>query len=148
MRKGFDPHACIPLLNNAKRAMELRNTPFTKKSLIRTFKGCGLPTNGTFWHIFRNSGVIKQVNKGLYVFASENPIYEGVLASIKRKYSEYTKNHKNKPDKEEVVEESTEETTVEVIQPVKTDKIQEAIDLLKQNGYIVLSISGIKLTQV
>lgn len=137
--KSFDPYNCIEALNNVKRAMQLTERPFTKESMIKSLKGCGLPTNPRFWSVFRKSGIIQEVSKGKFMFSSKEPIYVGTLIKIKSLYKE-TRSKKNK----EIV------PTVEpeVIVPKEETEIQKAITLLKENGYLIYAPKSIEYTLV
>lgn len=125
MRKSFDPHECIAPLNEIKRALQLTGLPFTKETILRSLKGCKLPINGTFWVIFSKSGIIQKVSKGMYMFTSEKPIYEGLLAKIKKDYIELNKRYNS--SNQSKVQETDEDT----------DKIVQAIDFLESKGYVV-----------
>ena len=123
-RKSFDPRECIEALNTIKSGIQMTEKPVTKEYLIDSFKNCGLPCNAVFWSVFKNSGILQEVSKGRFMFASKNPIYIERLANIQRKYIEIKRQYRKVP---EVVE-----------SPVEVDPIQEAIALLKSHGYQVL----------
>ena len=93
MRKTFDPRDCISALNNAKQALQLKSSPFSKEVMLNSLKGCGLPINSRFWCVFRKSGILQEVSKGRFMFTSKDPIFIGKLDKIQKKYQE--KNHHN-----------------------------------------------------
>lgn len=123
MRLSFDPKDCIALLNNCKEAMQLTGTPFTKESMFRTLKGCGLPTTSTFWMLFKRKGIIQEVKHGYYLFTSKQPIYIGVLQDLKREYTEYYRKYRKKPLQAKIVDRNSE--------------IKAAISILIEAGYKV-----------
>lgn len=127
-RKTFDPKESIVLLNNIKTGFQFRNTPISAKTLREGLKSCGFPTNGTFWSVFCNSGIIQKVSKGHYLFTSKNPIYVGFLEEIQREYRKRVhKYNKNATDKKKQPQ-----------KPVEShNEIAMAIELLKKNGYLV-----------
>lgn len=125
--RGFDPAVCIKPLNNIKRALLLREGPFSRESMVLSLKNCGLPTNSVFWRIFKSS-ILQEVSKGQFMFIDTNPIFVGVLNKIKSDYNriiqQYTKGKKSEE--------------VRVIEPEhKVDEVQDAINLLKSKGYLV-----------
>lgn len=139
-KRSFNPEECIGPLNNIKRGMQMTERPSTKESMLESLKGCGLPTNSTFWSVFRNSGVIQEVSKGKFMFASKDPIYVGTLKSIKAKYKELAhrynnSNKKPKPPKEEPKDELPENDPLALT--------QFAIDLLKEQGYQIFAPVGV-----
>ena len=122
--RGFDPAVCIKPLNNIKRALLLREGPFSRESIVLSLKNCGLPTNGVFWRVFKNS-ILQEVSKGQFMFVDTNPIFVGVLNKIKADYNNIIRQYTNAKE-------------VKVIKPEhKVDKVQDAINLLKSKGYLV-----------
>lgn len=147
-RKLFNPHECIGQLNKVKQAMLMTNRPFSKESLLEGFKGSGLPTNDTFWRIFRDSGIIQRVSKDKFMFTNREPIYEGVLARVKKDYQERIKSNNQKYYKkaEEVI--VPEENHPVVIEESPESATESAIRFLKKQGYVVLAPKGILYTQL
>ena len=123
-RKSFNPRECIAPLNNVKRAMLIRKS-FSKEMMLQGLKGSGLPVNSIFWNVFLNSNIIARISKTEYRFVNEEPIYIRHLENIKCKYSEIRKKY---------LKEAPAETNV-------SDPIQEAINLLKENGYKILKLT-------
>ena len=130
-RPAFDSHDCISALNTLKQSFIFKGKPFTKDQLMEGLSNCGLPKSMVFWMAFRNSGLIANVDRTHYAFVNNNPIYVGVLESIKNKYLEL--NRKYSAPKEKKVEETVEEVAI----VAQIDPIKEAIKLLKDNGYII-----------
>ena len=137
-KHSFNPHDCIAKLNNIKRAMQMAERPFSKESILKQLKSCGLPTNARFWSVFRKSGILQETSKGYFMFASKEPIFVGELTRIKAKYRELTK-------KAEVLPEICEEKP---IKNIEESEIQLAINLLKGKGYLVLAPTGIVYTPI
>lgn len=123
--------------------------PFTKETILDGLKGCGLPTNSTFWGVFRNSGILQEVSKGKFMFTSKDPIYVGVLKTIKAKYQELTRRHNqsNKVPKAEKVK-PEEESQEELLENDPQALTQFAIDLLKEQGYLVFAPTRVEYTMV
>lgn len=144
-KKSFSPEQCIGPLNNVKTGMQMTERPFSKDSLINGFKGCGLPTNNAFWGIFRNSGIIQEVSKGQFMFTSKDPIYVGVLTSIKHKYQELVRRYNGKRTKTEKPEEVPKAQVPENDPMAMT---QFAIDLLKEQGYQIFAPIGVIYQQL
>lgn len=131
-KKSFNPFDCIGPLNTAKQGIQMAERPFSKESMLTTLKGCGLPTNSTFWSIFRNSGILQEVSKGKFMFASKEPIYVGTLIKIQNKYRELMRHYKNNSSK-------VPDTICEKDFPKNNISIEEAIKLLKEQGYRILA---------
>ena len=131
-KKSFNPFDCIGPLNTAKQGIQMAERTFSKESILITLKGCGLPTNSTFWSIFRNSGILQEVSKGKFMFASKEPIYVGMLIKIQNKYRELMRHYKNNSSK-------VLDTVCEKDSPKNNISIEEAIKLLKEQGYRILA---------
>ena len=131
-KKSFNPFDCIGPLNTAKQGIQMAERTFSKESILITLKGCGLPTNSTFWSIFRNSGILQEVSKGKFMFASKEPIYVGMLIKIQNKYRELMRHYKNNSSK-------VPDTICEKDSPKNNISIEEAIKLLKEQGYRILA---------
>lgn len=137
-KKSFNPHDCIGALNTAKQALVATERPFKKETLLSSFKGCGLPTNNVFWSAFRNSGLIQEVSKGKFMFTNKEPIFVGKLVNIKAKYQEIKRNYREPIQKVESVE------VVHQEEPKQNTNLQAAINLLKENGYLVFAPSRVE----
>ena len=131
-RKLFDPNDCIGALNSIKTALQAREIPFSKECILKNLKGCRLPTNSNFWKVFRESGILQETSKGMYMFTSKEPIHVKDLTQIKQKYQAIIKKYQP-------------ETAKPVAKPVDdlSDKIEFAINFLKEQGYLVLAPSYI-----
>lgn len=132
-RVCFDPKKCIGPLNNAKQALQWKNVPFDKETLLNNLKACGLPTNNIFWSALRKSNILQEVSKGKYMFTSKEPIFVGALEEVKKSYQGIIKKHNNKQSKKKV------EDTLEIPENDPKAMTQFAIDLLKEQGYKILA---------
>lgn len=139
-KKSFDPKECISLLNNIKQGMQMSDLPFTKKTILNSLKECGLPNNATFWTVFRNSGILKEISKGKFKFASKDPIYVGLLDDIKTKYQTLRNRYQTKHRESKILKDDNKNPIPEN-DPVALT--QFAIDHLKEQGYQILAPIGI-----
>lgn len=146
MKKSFDPAKCIIALNNIKSVLQLREKPISKSEMLKNLAQCGLPTNSTFWSIFRNSIIIEEVSKGMYKFKGKEPIHISALETIKRKYQEYHRKYNKKvikPEVQEILPEKKKDNVEE-----KNTTIQSAINLLKEQGYVIFAPIGIMYSKL
>ncbi len=129
--------------------MQMTGRPFSKESMISSLKGCGLPVNSTFWSVFRNSGILQEVSKGKFMFASKDPIFVGTLQKIKAKYQELAHKYKQSNKLQKVEEAKPEEIAKEELPENDPQAMtQFAINLLKEQGYLVFAPTNIKYTMV
>ena len=135
-KKSFIPSDCIGPLNTAKQGIQMTERPFSKESMLTTLKGCGLPTNSAFWSIFRNSGILQEVSKGKFMFASKEPIYIGMLIKIQNKYRELMRHYKNSSKSPRVPDTICEEDSPK---DSTQTTVEEAIKLLKEQGYRIFA---------
>lgn len=131
-KRSFIPFDCIAALNTIKQGLQMKETPFSKETILTGLKNCNLPTNQVFWKVFRNSGLLQEVSKGKFMFTSKNPIHVSFLSDIKTEYQKLL--HKRNQKKE--VQENKDAQTVEL--PKEESQITSAINLLKKNGYKIL----------
>lgn len=140
MRKNaFNAKERIPAINKFRIAMN--GKPFTKEQILTMFKENNIPANPNFWAMFRKSGIIKEVSKGQFVFASDKPIFYGDLEKVYRQYHSIMKKYKTKKPGTKPENEETEDT----ISPEEELAAIEAfaIDFLKEMGYKILAPVGI-----
>lgn len=149
-KRSFDPNTCIGPLNNVKRAMQLTGEPFSKESILNSLRGCGLPTNTRFWSVFRNSGILQETSKGQFMFTSKNPIFVGDLIKIKTQYQELSHRYKNNSvQKQDTLKpEEKERDSHKLPENDPLALTQFAIDLLKEQGYLIFAPTCIEYTQV
>lgn len=149
-KRSFNPYECIGPLNNIKKAMQLTGRPFNKETILNSLKSCGLPTNKTFWGAFRKSGILQEASKGQFMFTSKNPIFVGELIKIQEKYQELSRRYKNNSvQKQDTPKpEEKEETQNELPENDPLALTQFAIDLLKEQGYLIFAPTCIEYTQM
>lgn len=149
-KKSFNPQDCISPLNTIKQGMQMTGRPFSKEAMLKSLKGCGLPTNASFWSIFRKSGILQEVSKGQFMFTSKDPIFVGELAKIQRKYQELSRRYRNNGvQKQDTPKpEEKEETGHEFPENDPLALTQFAIDLLKEQGYLIFAPTCIEYTQM
>lgn len=149
-KRSFNPQECIAPLNNTKKAMQLTGKPFSKETMLNSLKGCGLPINTNFWSVFRKSGILQEVSKGQFMFASKDPIFVGELIKIQKKYQELSHRYKNNSSQKQDTPklEEKEETQHKLPENDPLALTQFAIDLLKEQGYLIFAPSRIEYTQV
>lgn len=149
-KRSFNPQECIAPLNNIKKAMQLTGRPFSKETMLNSLKGCGLPINTNFWSVFRKSGILQEVSKGQFMFASKDPIFVSELIKIQKKYQELSHRYKNNSAQKQDTPkpEEKEETQHELPENDPLALTQFAIDLLKEQGYLIFAPTCIEYTQV
>lgn len=146
-KRSFNPQECIAPLNNIKKAMQLTGRPFSKETMLNSLKGCGLPINTNFWSVFRKSGILQEVSKGQFMFASKDPIFVGELIKIQKKYKELSRRYNNNSAQKRDTP-KPEETQHELPENDPLALTQFAIDLLKEQGYLIFAPTCIEYTQV
>lgn len=134
MRKNaFNAKERIPAINKFRIAMNGKS--FTKKELLDMFRENNIPSNATFWSVFRKSGIIKEVGKGQYVFTSDKPVFYGDLEKVYRQYHAIQKKYA-KPNKP--VEKPREEDEFDPEEALEALEVF-AIDFLKEMGYKIMA---------
>ena len=79
----------------------------------------------------------------MYKFKGKEPIHISALETIKRKYQEYHRKYNKKVIKPEVQEVLPEDNAEE-----KNITIQSAINLLKEQGYVIFAPIGIMYSKL
>lgn len=141
-KNAFNAKERIPAINKFRIATN--GKPFTKEQLLNMFKENNIPSNSTFWSVFRKSGIIKEVAKGQYVFTSDRPIFYGTLEKIYLQHNSLLKKYKAQKPKEENNKPNREEVK-DTVSPEEELTAMEAfaIDFLKELGYKILAPVGI-----
>ena len=111
----------------AKKVNNLRvnssNRSFNKEEMILLFRTNGLPCSNSYFSTFAKYGIVVKLTRGKYAFPQE-PIYVGVIQTALNDIRTYmlvaNKNSLNKKNGED-----------------SRGKIEEAINLLKSNGFLV-----------
>lgn len=96
------------------------------------------------------SKVPQEVSKGQFMFTSKDPIFVGELAKIQRKYQELSRRYRNNGvQKQDTPKpEEKEETGHEFPENDPLALTQFAIDLLKEQGYLIFAPTCIEYTQM
>lgn len=120
-RKRFNAKECIKDFNTLRRSLD----SFTSATIRYEFKLHQIPSNHVFWDILRKSDLINKLDFDLYQFTNPTtPVHylrlEGIYKEYQNKVNSYNLRCKNKKE-----EESNSNKVA----------IQEAIQLLKANGY-------------
>lgn len=140
MRKGaFDAEERNKAINKFRIAMD--GKPFTKEQILTIFKENKIPSNSTFWSVFRKSGVIKEVSKGQFVFASDKPVFYKVLEKIYYQYSSLLKKYQTPKQSTKSKSEEAEDTISSEEELAAIEAF--AVDFLKEMGYKILAPVGI-----
>ena len=117
---------------------------------LANLKNCGISTSNEFWSAFRKSGLLQEVSRGQFMWMYQEPIFEGELAKIKAKCRELRNRYKKATPKD------TAASTLPKHEEAKNDipendpkaMTQFAIDLLKEQGYLIFAPTRIEYTQV
>lgn len=117
----------IKQLNTFKRAVIKGQAPISSEELKEGLKSCGIPSCDHFITEFINSELITKIKGNLYVWNDVRPIHHALLQDIYIRYQKkrntymknYMKTYRNRKDDKK--------------------EIEQAINLLKKNGYIILS---------
>lgn len=143
MRKNaFNAEERIRAINTFRIAMNGKT--FTKEQILTMFKENKIPANSNFWSVFRKSGIIKEVSKGQFAFASDKPIYYGVLEKIYRQYHAIVKKYKEQKPQKPASEPENEEAGGTISPEEELAAMESfAIDFLKELGYKILAPVGI-----
>lgn len=116
---------------------------FSKEELLKEFKKYGLPTSPYFWKFFKESGIIISIDTYKYTFVYSNsiygdPIHVSKLIKVWRQFNEViNQNQKQYTSRKRTGLTSEQEEIAE-----NYLKVEEAIRLLKDNGYIILEDDG------
>ena len=106
--------------------------PVSSEDFRAAFKTCGIPSNPIFWMEFRNSGLLTRVEGHLFVWTNAvSPIHHQQLQSI---YNTYQKRinrncgaYRERKKRQELL---------------KSKEIEDAVNLLKENGFEILAPKG------
>lgn len=122
----------IKQLNMLKKDMVRAGVPVSSEDFRAAFKTCGIPSNAMFWVEFRNSGLLTRVEGHLFVWTSEvSPIHHQQLQSIynsyQRKINAVRDRYLEKKARQELL---------------KSKEIEDAVNLLKENGFEIFAPKG------
>jgi hypothetical protein len=119
--KSITPERFAEKINTLRQNTD--RTTFTKEEIMILLKREGLPCSSSYFTTYSKYGIVTKVKRGKYVFP-ETPIYVGVIHTALTEVREYmlnaNKNSLNRKNGEDL-----------------NEKINQAIDLLKSNGFLV-----------
>lgn len=130
MRKGrpaFVAREHIGELNNIRCELLAADVNLTAVQFRDALRRCGIPSNKLFWNTLKGSGLIKEIDGEFNFSKPKNPIHFKVLQSV---YSEYYKKYSGYVLKYRAARKLEELKKVE--------EIDNAIKLLKENGFEIL----------
>lgn len=115
-----------------KRDVVHAGVPISSEDFRAAFKTCGIPSNAMFWVEFRNSGLLTRVEGHLFVWTSAvSPIHHQQLQSIyntyQRKVNRNYGAYRERKKRQELL---------------KSKEIEDAINLLKENGFEIFAPKG------
>ena len=118
----------VPLNEFRANSIEHGDLPLSEEDFRNAFKVCGIPSNALFFLEFKNSGLLVRVEGDRYTWKNDRPIHHLVLRNIyvkyQRKVNAYASARYSRKKREEVL---------------KSKEIEEAIDLLKKNGFEIFA---------
>ena len=122
----------IKQLNMLKKDMVHAGVPVSSEDFRAAFKTCGIPSNAMFWVEFRNSGLLTRVEGHLFVWTNAvSPIHYQQLQSIyntyQRKVNRNYDTYREKKKRQELL---------------KSKEIEDAVNLLKENGFEIFAPKG------
>lgn len=108
--------------------IEMSTHSMSEQEFKNFFKVCGIPSNSLFWSKFEKSGLIQKVDDNSYIWTNpKRPIHYQELNNIYQEYKDtFDKYYQTYQEKKSQ----------------KTNAIQEAINLLKENGFIIIRQEG------
>lgn len=126
--KAFEAIAHIGELNELKQGILHGKAPISERDFRAGLKSCGIPSNIVFWSEFKNSGLIVKVEGNMFVWKNRQPIHHKMLQSIYSRYQDrmnmYAKTYKGKQEE---------------LRVAKDKEIDNAINLLKSEGFVILT---------
>ena len=119
----------IAALNEFKKySIQSGDLPLTEEDFRTAFKACGIPSNSLFFIEFRNSGFLVKVEGNMWTWKNQLPIHhqtlQGIYVRYQKKANGYASAHYAQKKREEVL---------------KSKEIEEAVNLLKSNGFEVFA---------
>lgn len=119
--KRITPETFAAKINTLRQNTD--RTSFTKEEIMILLKKEGLPCSSSYFTTYSKYGIVTKVKRGEYVFP-ETPIYVGVIHTALTEVREYMLNANRNSLNRKNGEDSSK-------------KIEEAINLLKSNGFSV-----------
>lgn len=128
---NFDESEVIIKLNKFKSSIDWTDKGFDRKFFNQLFRNSGLPVNNAFWQVFKSCGLLKETARGRWTFAFKGPVYVGALTKIKQQYSSLANKYAKTAYNNRKAKEARE------IEEKKYSELEKAINLLKENGYVI-----------
>lgn len=111
-----------------KHSIQSGDLPLSEEDFRNTFKACGIPSNPLFFSEFRSSGLLVRVEGNMWAWKNKLPIHHQTLQDIYVRYQKKANGYANaryaRKKREEVL---------------KSKEIEEAVNLLKSNGFEVFA---------
>ena len=120
--KSITPEQFAERINQLRLIQNAEET-FKLDELMSLFKGVNLPYSISYFTIFIKYGIVIRTSRGIYALPSE-PIYVGVIKTALTEIRSYKLNSTKKSINRQAEEELNE-------------KIEQAINFLKSNGFLV-----------
>ena len=122
----------IVALNEFKKhSIQSGDLPLSEENFRNALKSCGIPSNSLFFLEFKSSGLLVRVEGNMWAWKSKLPIHHQTLQRIyvqyQKKVNGYASAHYARKKKEEAF---------------KSKEIEEAVNLLKSNGFEVFAPKG------
>lgn len=121
--KSITPEQFAERINQLRLIQNAEET-FKLDELMSLFKGANLPYSISYFTTFIKYGIVIRTSRGIYTLPSE-PIYVGVIKTALTEIRSYKLNATKKSINRQAEEELNE-------------KIEQAINFLKSNGFLVL----------
>lgn len=111
-----------------KHSIQSGDLPLAEEDFRNALKACGIPSNPLFFAEFRNSGLLVRVGGDMWTWKNRLPIHhqtlQGIYVRYQKKKNGYASAHYARKKREEVL---------------KSKEIEEAVNLLKSNGFEVFA---------
>ena len=121
--KSITPEQFAERINQLRLIQNVGET-FKLDELMSLFKEANLPCSISYFNTFIKYGIVIRTSRGIYTLPSE-PIYVGVIKTALSDIRSYKLNANKKSINKQAEEELNE-------------KIEQAINFLKSNGFLVL----------
>lgn len=121
----------VPLNEFRANSIKHEDLPLSEEDFRNAFKACGIPSNALFFLEFRRAGLLVRVEGDMYAWKNNLPIHhqtlQGIYTRYQKKVNEYSNARYARKKREKAL---------------KSKEIEDAINLLKENGFEVLAPKG------
>lgn len=111
-----------------KHSIRSGDLPLSEEDFRNAFKACGIPSNSLFFSEFRSSGLLVRVEGNMWAWKNKLPIHyqtlQGIYVRYQKKVNGYANAHYARKKREEML---------------KSKEIEEAVNLLKRNGFEIFA---------